>query len=286
MSNFRDPNLVYETGSDDTHWYSKVIRDSERFNVLVYDADGDRRPEREDSFADQVLSVAFAEQAVLRVRDRELSNYIEHPASGKTGTFAAKYDQHAERNGQTFTVLGAVDPSTYDTAECGEMFFIRFADGVQIEAWPEEVESAMIVSIYTDPNEFLLSEYSKYAEHIAEGDPMAFDDWLCGSDLPEIVKAREIAKVQERNLLKFTRSSEDSRGLHIVFGEPVTPANFLAACNAAIDLAKIECSTQTAVAIVFEAKGVEVQVTETDSAEVQLALWERKLTMVAINAHT
>lgn len=27
----------------------------------------------------------------------------------------------------------------------------------------------------------------------------------------------------------------------------------------------------------FEAKGVEVQVTETDSAEVQLALWERKL---------
>lgn len=78
-------------------------------------------------------------------------------------------------------------------------------------------------------------------------------------------------------MLKYTRSSEDSRGLHIVFGEPVTPANFLAACNAAIDLAKIECSTQTAVAIVFEAKGVEVQVTETDSAEVQLALWERKL---------
>jgi len=74
-----------------------------------------------------------------------VSNYIEHPASGKTGTFAAKYDQHAERNGQTFTVLGAVDPITYDTAECGEMFFIRFADGMQIEAWPEEVESAMKV---------------------------------------------------------------------------------------------------------------------------------------------
>lgn len=80
----------------------------------------------------------------------ELSNYIEHPASGKTGTFAAKYDQHAERNGQTFTVLGAVDPSTYDNAECGEMFFIRFADGVQIEAWPEEVESAMKVPKCTD----------------------------------------------------------------------------------------------------------------------------------------
>lgn len=77
------------------------------------------------------------------VGDRNLSNYIEHSASGKTGTFAAKYDQHAERNGQTFTVLGAVDPKTYDATECGEMFSIRFADGVQIDAWPEEVESAM-----------------------------------------------------------------------------------------------------------------------------------------------
>lgn len=72
-----------------------------------------------------------------------MSNYIDHPASGKTGTFAAKYDQHAARNGQTFTILGAVDPRAYDASECGEMFTIRFADGVQIEAWPEEVESAI-----------------------------------------------------------------------------------------------------------------------------------------------
>ena len=63
-----------------------------------------------------------------------------------TGTFASKYDQHAERDGQAFTVLGVVDPSTYDAAECGEMFSIRFADGVQIVAWPEEVESALMNS--------------------------------------------------------------------------------------------------------------------------------------------
>lgn len=75
-----------------------------------------------------------------------MSNYIEHPASGKTGAFAAKFDQHAERDGQTFTVLGAVDPKTYDATECGEMFSIRFTDGVQIEAWPEEVQSAMNMS--------------------------------------------------------------------------------------------------------------------------------------------
>lgn len=76
--------------------------------------------------------------------ERNLSNYIEHPASGKTGTFAAKYDQHAERNGQTFTVLGAVDPKTYDAEECGTMYCICFADGAEIEAWPEEVETALV----------------------------------------------------------------------------------------------------------------------------------------------
>lgn len=65
-------------------------------------------------------------------------------------------------------------------------------------AWPEQVQRNR--SNCTDPNEFLLSEYRKYAEHIAEGNPMAFDDWLAGSDLPEIVKARELANVQEGNL--------------------------------------------------------------------------------------
>ena len=75
---------------------------------------------------------------------REVTNYIEHPASGKAGTFAAKYDQHAERNGQTFTVLGTVDPATYDAEECGTMYCIRFADGAEIEAWPEEVETAIV----------------------------------------------------------------------------------------------------------------------------------------------
>lgn len=48
----------------------------------------------------------------------------------------------------------------------------------------------------TDPNEFLLSEYSKYAVGVSEGDPMAFDDWLAGSDLPEIVQARQRANLQ------------------------------------------------------------------------------------------
>ena len=99
------------------------------------------------------LSAAFKRgfDRVEQAHQRELSNYIEHPASGKTGTFSAKYDQHAERNGQTFTVLGAVDPSTYDAAECGDMYVIRFADGLLIEAWPDEVTSAFNVTNHREP---------------------------------------------------------------------------------------------------------------------------------------
>ena len=109
-------------------------------------------PSSNDAEHDLLVEVIGEAGAVLNqsgVR-RILSNYIDHPASGKTGTFAAKYDQHAERNGQSFTVLGAVDPSTYDADECGEMFTIRFADGVQIDAWPEEVESARVAQSPVD----------------------------------------------------------------------------------------------------------------------------------------
>lgn len=127
VSNYTDPNefLLSE--------YSKY---AERI------AEGDPM-EFDDWLAGSDLPEIVKAREIAKVQERNLSNYIEHPASGKTGTFTAKYDQHAERNGQTFTVLGAVDPKTYDATECGEMFSIRFADGVQIDAWPEEVESAM-----------------------------------------------------------------------------------------------------------------------------------------------
>lgn len=76
VSNYKDPNQVYETGSDDTFWNSKVIRVGERFNVQVFDADGDRRPDREDSFADQALAIAFADKSVQRYSGREVAERI------------------------------------------------------------------------------------------------------------------------------------------------------------------------------------------------------------------
>lgn len=42
---------------------------------------------------------------------------------------------------------------------------------------------------------FLLSEYQAYVQNVSEGDPMEFDDWLAGSDLPEIVAARKALAV-------------------------------------------------------------------------------------------
>lgn len=75
--------------------------------------------------------------------EARMLNFVTHPSSGKTGTFAARFDQHADRNGQTFTLIGTLDSGAYDKAECGEMFVVRFADGVEIHAWPEEVQSAI-----------------------------------------------------------------------------------------------------------------------------------------------
>ena len=69
----RDPNLVYENGSDDTFWNTKVLRQGGRFNVEVYDADGDRRPDRESSFEDQALAIGFADRSILRASQRSLS---------------------------------------------------------------------------------------------------------------------------------------------------------------------------------------------------------------------
>lgn len=72
MAKLPTTNSTYETGSDDTFWNAKVIPEGARFSVHVYDADGDRRPERENQFEDEAVAIAFADKSVLRnpVRDK------------------------------------------------------------------------------------------------------------------------------------------------------------------------------------------------------------------------
>jgi hypothetical protein len=57
-------------------------------------------------------------------------------------TFVTPYDQYSDRIGQRFTVLAIIDKAdaTHDE-EVLPMYRIKFVDGTEIEAWPEEVES-------------------------------------------------------------------------------------------------------------------------------------------------
>ena len=56
-------------------------------------------------------------------------------------TFNSKYQQHRQYNGQQCIVVGQVPADSYDAAECGPIYLVRFPDGQQIEAWPEEIKA-------------------------------------------------------------------------------------------------------------------------------------------------
>ena len=56
------------------------------------------------------------------------------------GTFRTDFDQYRDRDGERFTFVRVVDtPDEHHDAEVLPMYVIRFDDGVEIEAWPEEV---------------------------------------------------------------------------------------------------------------------------------------------------
>lgn len=55
-------------------------------------------------------------------------------------TFNTPYEQYADRQGQEFELVRAItEPDASHDAEVLPMYVIRFADGEEIEAWPEEV---------------------------------------------------------------------------------------------------------------------------------------------------
>lgn len=57
-------------------------------------------------------------------------------------TFTTPYQQHRDREDQPFEVVEKITTNTpeIDHDEVGDMYRVRFPDGVVIEAWPEEVE--------------------------------------------------------------------------------------------------------------------------------------------------
>lgn len=57
--------------------------------------------------------------------------------------FTTEFDEHADREGDPFTVVGMVEPRSYDFEEVGPLYRIQFGDGLEIDAYPEEVETAV-----------------------------------------------------------------------------------------------------------------------------------------------
>lgn len=60
--------------------------------------------------------------------------------SGARVRFETPFDQYRSRDGQEATYLGDVDPTTFDFEETGPLHVIRFDDGEEIQAWPEEID--------------------------------------------------------------------------------------------------------------------------------------------------
>lgn len=64
--------------------------------------------------------------------------------TGQAFTFTSPYEEYAHRIGQAATVLGEIGHDTFDYDECGPLYRVRFADGSEIEAWPEEIDPSLI----------------------------------------------------------------------------------------------------------------------------------------------
>jgi hypothetical protein len=59
---------------------------------------------------------------------------------GGVGVFRTPYEQYRVREGQRFEVVRVIDAADAEhDAECLPMYVVRFGDGAEVEAWPEEL---------------------------------------------------------------------------------------------------------------------------------------------------
>lgn len=76
------------------------------------------------------------------------AEYKEHAMSRIRETFETPFEQYRDRVGQRFTVLRKITKRNITKAEreeydleCLPMYKIRFEDGHETSAWPEEIEA-------------------------------------------------------------------------------------------------------------------------------------------------
>lgn len=75
----RDPEQVYETGNEETGWFAKVMSRHSGFEVMVYDADGDRRSSNEITLPNKSDAIAWAEKVVLPRQFRDAPPFSSQP---------------------------------------------------------------------------------------------------------------------------------------------------------------------------------------------------------------
>lgn len=64
--------------------------------------------------------------------NKTFTRYVNDPTT-------AEKELHS-RSGQTVEVLHPIDPDSYDSAEVGTMYAIRFSDGYESEAFEDELK--------------------------------------------------------------------------------------------------------------------------------------------------
>lgn len=64
-----------------------------------------------------------------------MSEYRGHPLK----PFESPFNDVAEHLGKSFEVLRPLTDEEKDTEKVGDMYRIRFFDGIEIDAWPEEI---------------------------------------------------------------------------------------------------------------------------------------------------
>lgn len=74
-------------------------------------------------------------------------------------TFTTPFEQYADREGQPFEVLAKIETPDQDhDEEVLPMYQIRFPDGFETDAWPEEVETGWTVKALAQSYEDYLSD--------------------------------------------------------------------------------------------------------------------------------
>jgi hypothetical protein len=63
----------------------------------------------------------------------------------KKEAFQSPYEQYVHRNGEKFEIIGEVSREMTDYDEVGPLWHIKFPDGQQIHAWPEEIFENQLV---------------------------------------------------------------------------------------------------------------------------------------------